>query len=135
ARTRPANRTAPTGINELLGGLPVAMAPPAKTHRILNVRLVSQIDAALSRRRPSNAQIEASVIGRSHRSETRSGCPTFTTASSSKKTARADRRSEWRPLVGEPRFALERGGDAQQPRLGEGRAGQLHADRHRVAVE
>ena len=47
---------------ELVGGFPVAMAPPAEAHRILNVRLVSQIDAALSRRRPCNAQIEAGVI-------------------------------------------------------------------------
>ncbi len=47
---------------ELVGGFPVAMAPPAEAHRILNVRLVSRIDAALSQRRPCNAQIEAGVI-------------------------------------------------------------------------
>src|SRR6516165_5385957 len=47
---------------ELVGGFLVAMAPPAEAHRILNVRLVSQIDAALSRRRPCNAQIEAGIV-------------------------------------------------------------------------
>jgi Uma2 family endonuclease len=47
---------------ELIGGLPVAIVPPAEAHRILNVRLVSRIDAALSRRRPCNAQIAAGVI-------------------------------------------------------------------------
>ena len=47
---------------ELIGGFAVAMAPPAEAHRILAVRLVSQIDAALARRRPCNAQIEAGVI-------------------------------------------------------------------------
>ena len=46
---------------ELIGGFPVAMAPPAEVHRALAVRLVSRIDAALSRRRPCNAQIEAGV--------------------------------------------------------------------------
>jgi Uma2 family endonuclease len=47
---------------ELIGGSPVAMSPPAEAHRILAVRLVSQIDAALSRRRPCNAQTEAGVV-------------------------------------------------------------------------
>jgi Uma2 family endonuclease len=47
---------------ELIGGFPVAMAPPAEAHRMLTVRLVSRIDAALSRRRPCNAQAEAGVI-------------------------------------------------------------------------
>jgi len=46
---------------ELIGGFPVAMAPPAEVHRVLAVRLVSRIDAALSNRRPCNAQIEAGV--------------------------------------------------------------------------
>ena len=44
---------------ELIGGFPVAMAPPAEAHRILAMRLVSRIDAALASRRPCNAQIEA----------------------------------------------------------------------------
>ena len=47
---------------ELIGGFPVAMAPPAEAHRILAVRLVTRIDAALARRRPCNAQIEAGVV-------------------------------------------------------------------------
>ena len=47
---------------ELIGGFPLAMAPPAEAHRILSMRLGSRIDAALSRRRPCNAQIEAGVI-------------------------------------------------------------------------
>jgi len=40
---------------ELIDGVPVAMAPPAETHRILAVRLVSRIDATLGSRRPCNA--------------------------------------------------------------------------------
>lgn len=46
---------------ELIGGFPVAMAPPAEAHRMLMVRLVSRIDAGLSHRRPCNAQVEAGV--------------------------------------------------------------------------
>lgn len=47
---------------ELIGGFPMAMAPPAEAHRMLMVRLVSRMDAALSNRRPCNAQVEAGVI-------------------------------------------------------------------------
>ena len=47
---------------ELIDGFPVAMAPPAEAHRILAVRLVSRIDAALAGRRPRNAQIEPGVV-------------------------------------------------------------------------
>jgi Uma2 family endonuclease len=47
---------------ELIDGVPVAMAPPAEAHRILAVRLVSRIDAALQSRRPCNAQIEPGVV-------------------------------------------------------------------------
>ena len=47
---------------ELIGGFPVAMAPPAEAHRILTMRLGSRIDAALADRRPCNAQSEAGVI-------------------------------------------------------------------------
>jgi Uma2 family endonuclease len=54
---------------ELIGGFPVAMAPPAEAHRMLAVRLVSRIDAALSSRRPCNAQVKAGVI-RLDRSDT-----------------------------------------------------------------
>ncbi len=46
---------------ELIGGFPVAMAPPAEAHSILAVRLVTSIDAALSRRRPCRAHLEAGV--------------------------------------------------------------------------
>jgi Uma2 family endonuclease len=53
---------------ELIGGFPVAMAPPAEVHRVLAMRLGSRIDAALSSRRPYNAQIEAGII-RSHRAD------------------------------------------------------------------
>ena len=47
---------------ELIGGFPVAMAPPAAAHRILATRLVSRTDAALASRRPGNAQGEAGII-------------------------------------------------------------------------
>jgi Uma2 family endonuclease len=47
---------------ELIGGFPMAMAPPAEAHRILAVRLVTRIDAALASRRPCNAQVEAGVV-------------------------------------------------------------------------
>jgi Uma2 family endonuclease len=47
---------------ELIEGFPVAMAPPAEAHRILAVRLVSRIDAALAGRRPCNAQIEPGMV-------------------------------------------------------------------------
>lgn len=47
---------------ELIGGFPVAMAPPAEIHRILAMRLGSRIDAALLHRRPCNAQLEAGVV-------------------------------------------------------------------------
>jgi Uma2 family endonuclease len=47
---------------ELIGGFPVAMAPPAEAHRMLAMRLGSRLDAALSGRRPCNAQSEAGVI-------------------------------------------------------------------------
>jgi len=47
---------------ELIDGFPLAMASPAEAHRMLMVRLVSRIDAALSGRRPCNAQVEAGVV-------------------------------------------------------------------------
>jgi Uma2 family endonuclease len=47
---------------ELVDGFPVAMAPPAEAHRILTLRLGSRIDAALTGRRPCNAQIEPGVV-------------------------------------------------------------------------
>ncbi len=54
---------------ELIEGFPVAMAPPAEVHRALALRLGSRIDAALSPRRPCNAQLEAGVI-RADRADT-----------------------------------------------------------------
>jgi len=47
---------------ELIGGFPLAMAPPAEAHSILAVRLVTRIESGLSGRRPCRAQIEAGVI-------------------------------------------------------------------------
>lgn len=47
---------------ELIGGFPIAMAPPAAAHRILAMRLGSRIDAGLERRRPCNAQGEAGIL-------------------------------------------------------------------------
>lgn len=47
---------------ELVGGFPLAMAPPAEAHSVLTVRLVTRIDGGLSGRRPCRAQIEAGVI-------------------------------------------------------------------------
>lgn len=47
---------------ELIGGFPVAMAPPAAAHRMLAARLVSRIEAALAHRRPCNAQGEAGIL-------------------------------------------------------------------------
>jgi Uma2 family endonuclease len=54
---------------ELVGGFPMAMAPPAEAHRILSMRLGARIDTALSRRRPCNAQTEAGII-RTDRADT-----------------------------------------------------------------
>ena len=47
---------------ELIGGLPVAMAPPAEVHRVLAIRLGGRIDSVLSTRRPCNAQSEAGIV-------------------------------------------------------------------------
>lgn len=46
---------------ELIGGFPVAMAPPAEAHSMLVVQLVRRIDSALSTRRPCRALIEAGI--------------------------------------------------------------------------
>jgi Uma2 family endonuclease len=46
---------------ELIGGFPVALAPPAEAHSVLAVHLVSRIDAVLSGRRPCRALIEAGI--------------------------------------------------------------------------
>jgi Uma2 family endonuclease len=47
---------------ELIGGFPVAMAPPAAAHRMIAMRLGARIDAGLANRRPCNAQSEAGII-------------------------------------------------------------------------
>ena len=47
---------------ELIGGFPVAMAPPAAAHRMLATRLNSRIDAELAGRRPCNAQSDAGIL-------------------------------------------------------------------------
>ena len=44
---------------ELIGGFPVAMAPPAAAHRILAARLVSRLEAGLAHRRPSKSTFNA----------------------------------------------------------------------------
>ena len=54
---------------ELLGGCPVAMAPPAIAHGILALRLGARIDAALRSRSPCFGQSEAG-IARQDRNDT-----------------------------------------------------------------
>jgi Uma2 family endonuclease len=49
---------------ELNDGFPVAMTPPPAAHRMLRVRLGTQIEAVLSLRRPCNAQMSAGVMRR-----------------------------------------------------------------------
>jgi Uma2 family endonuclease len=46
---------------ELLGGSPVAIAPPAVAHGILAARLCAGIEAALQSRRPYMAQLKAAI--------------------------------------------------------------------------
>jgi Uma2 family endonuclease len=47
---------------ELIGGLPIAMAPPARAHGMLCARLGGMIDAGLRSRRPCSAQTEAGIV-------------------------------------------------------------------------
>jgi len=47
---------------ELIGGFPVAMAPPREVHGVLAARLAGRIDAALTGRRPCRASTEAGVL-------------------------------------------------------------------------
>src|SRR5216683_2042147 len=47
---------------ELLGGSPVAMAPPAVAHGVLALRLGARIDAALRSRSPCFGQSEAGIV-------------------------------------------------------------------------
>ncbi len=46
---------------ELVGGFPIAMAPPARAHGMLCARLAGIIDSALRSRRPCAAQTEAGI--------------------------------------------------------------------------
>lgn len=54
---------------ELIGGFPVAMAPPSVAHGTLALRLGARMDAALATRRPCLAMVEAGVI-RADRADT-----------------------------------------------------------------
>jgi Uma2 family endonuclease len=47
---------------ELVGGFPVAMAPPMQAHGILAARLAGRIDAALAARRPCRVGVEVGVV-------------------------------------------------------------------------
>jgi Uma2 family endonuclease len=47
---------------ELIGGFPVAMAPPARAHGMLCARLARVIDTALQSRRPCSVQTEAGIV-------------------------------------------------------------------------
>jgi Uma2 family endonuclease len=47
---------------ELIGGFPVAMAPPAAAHRMLAARVLTALEIAPSTRRPCNAQGDAGVV-------------------------------------------------------------------------
>jgi Uma2 family endonuclease len=46
---------------ELLGGFPVAMAPPARAHGMLGARLAGILDQTLRARRPCSPQTEAGI--------------------------------------------------------------------------
>jgi Uma2 family endonuclease len=46
---------------ELVGGFPMAMAPPARAHGLLCARLAGMIDTILRPRRPCAAQTEAGI--------------------------------------------------------------------------
>ena len=47
---------------ELIGGFPVAMAPPARAHGLIGARLVARLEEALRRRRPCSTQIKAGIL-------------------------------------------------------------------------
>jgi Uma2 family endonuclease len=47
---------------ELIGGFPVAMAPPARAHGMLCARLAGVIDPVLRSRRPCSVQTEAGIV-------------------------------------------------------------------------
>jgi Uma2 family endonuclease len=47
---------------ELIGGFPLAMAPPLEGHSMLSLRLGARVDAALAARRPCRALTEAGIL-------------------------------------------------------------------------
>jgi Uma2 family endonuclease len=47
---------------ELIGGFPLAMAPPARAHGLVGARLVARLEESLRGRRPCSAQIEAGIL-------------------------------------------------------------------------
>ena len=47
---------------ELIGGVPTAMAPPARAHGMLCARLAGVIGASLRSRRPCSVQTEAGIV-------------------------------------------------------------------------
>jgi Uma2 family endonuclease len=47
---------------ELIGGFPVAMAPPLEGHSELSARVVARLDGALTNRRPCRALVEAGIL-------------------------------------------------------------------------
>lgn len=47
---------------ELIGGFPVAMAPPAEAHGVLAARMAVLLESALATRRPCRTAMEAGVI-------------------------------------------------------------------------
>jgi Uma2 family endonuclease len=47
---------------ELIGGFPVAMAPPAHNHGALTARLAGRLEAVLASRRPCRVIVEAGVL-------------------------------------------------------------------------
>ena len=47
---------------ELIGGFPMAMAPPAANHSVLAARLAGRLESALAARRPCRVGVEAGVL-------------------------------------------------------------------------
>ena len=47
---------------ELIGGFPVAMAPPAPAHGAIAARIVARLEETLRRRRPCRALVEAGIL-------------------------------------------------------------------------
>ena len=47
---------------ELIGGVPTAMAPPARAHGVMCARLAGLLDAGLRSRRPCMTQVEAGIV-------------------------------------------------------------------------